>query len=402
MINEDVLKELTVKTDSKIVLVVMDGIGDLPDKAGKTVLEQAKIPNLNTLAGKSVCGLTDPIARGITPGSGPAHLALFGYDPFAYQIGRGVLEALGIDMVLTDDDLACRGNFATIDDNGVITDRRAGRISTYTNEMLCSLLQKEISKINDIEVIIKPGKEHRFVVVFRGKGLEDGVSDADPQAVGKKMKYAKALEENSKKSAEIINIFLNRCLKVLAGHHPANSILLRGIAKHPVLPSMKERYKLDAAAIAAYPMYRGLARLVGMNILNTGEDIADEIITLKENFHKYDFFFLHIKKTDSYGEDGNFEAKIKIVEEVDQYIPDLLNLKPDVLVITGDHSTPAVLAAHSWHPNPFLLYSKYIRVDDVKNFNEREFVKGGLGRFPAKEAMSLMLANALKLQKFGA
>ncbi|HNR66333.1 MAG TPA: 2,3-bisphosphoglycerate-independent phosphoglycerate mutase, partial [Atribacterota bacterium] len=376
---ESLLKELSLKTDSRIVLLVMDGLGDLPGKDGKTVLEQAEIPNLDRLAAKSVCGLTDPISRGITPGSGPAHLSLFGYDPLKYQIGRGVLEALGIGLELTCDDLACRGNFATIDENGVITDRRAGRISTEKNQELCSLLQKEITEIDGVKVIIRSGKEHRFVVVFRGKGLEDGISDADPQLNGKKIKYAEALRDESKWSVQIINRFIDRCLEVLKGHHPANAILLRGVAKHPELPSMGELFKLNPAAIASYPMYRGLARLVGMSILNTGEAIGDEFNTLKENYHKYDFFYLHIKKTDSYGEDGNFEAKLKVVEEVDCYIPALLELNPEVLVVTGDHSTPAALAAHSWHPNPFLLYSKYIRVDDVQHFSENEFVRGGLG-----------------------
>jgi 2,3-bisphosphoglycerate-independent phosphoglycerate mutase len=402
LITENLIKELSVKTDSRIVLIVMDGIGDLPGKDGKTVLEQAEIPNLDRLAARSVCGLTDPVSRGITPGSGPAHLSLFGYDPLKYQIGRGVLEALGIGLELTCDDLACRGNFATIDENGMITDRRAGRISTEKNQELCSLLQKKITEIDGVKVIIRSGKEHRFVVVFRGKGLEDGISDADPQLNGKKIKYAEPLREESRRSVQIINRFIDRCLEVLKGHHPANTILLRGVAKHPEIPSMGELYKLYPAAIASYPMYRGLARLVGMSILNTGEAIGDEFVTLKENYEDYDFFYLHIKKTDSYGEDGNFEAKCRVVEEVDRYIPEVLKLNPDVLVVTGDHSTPAALAAHSWHPNPFLLYSQYIRVDDVQHYSENEFVRGGLGRFPAKEAMCLILSNALKLEKYGA
>ncbi len=402
MISEDILKELSVKNDAKIILLVLDGIGDLPNKEGKTVLEQAEIPNLDKLAARSICGLTDPISRGITPGSGPAHLSLFGYDPIKYQIGRGVLEALGIDLELTCDDLACRGNFATINEEGIITDRRAGRISTEINQKLCTLLQREIGEIDQVKVIIKPGKEHRFVVVFRGKGLEDGISDADPQLTGKKMTYAQALRPDSIYSMRIINSFIDRCLEVLKEHHPANAILLRGIAKHPGLPSMSELYKLNPAAIATYPMYRGLAKLVGMSVLTTGESIADELVTLQEKYQDYDFFYLHIKKTDSYGEDGNFEAKVKVVEEVDHYLPALLELQPAVLVVTGDHSTPAALAAHSWHPNPFLLYSRYIRVDEVKHFSEKEFIKGGLGRFPAMDAMPLMLAHALKLNKYGA
>ncbi len=402
MINEDIMKELTVYSEKKIVLLVVDGIGDLPSKEGKTALEYANTPNLDQLATRSICGLTDPISPGITPGSGPAHLSLFGYDPIKCQIGRGVLEALGIDIELTKEDLACRGNFATINENDVITDRRAGRIPTETNKRICTLLQEKITEIDGIKVIIKPGKEHRFVVVFRGKGLQDGISDADPQVTGKKMKYAQALKPESEDSVRIVNKFIKKAREVLKDQHPANTVLLRGIAKHPGLPLMSELFKLKPVAIAAYPMYRGLAKLVGMDVVKTGETIAEEFTTLKEQYQQYDFFYVHIKKTDSYGEDGNYDAKVKVIEELDQNIPSLIKLNPDVLVITGDHSTPAALAAHSWHPNPFLLYSDYIRVDKVKHFNENECVKGGLGRFPAKEAMQLMLANALKLNKYGA
>jgi len=402
IIEEDLMRELTVKTESKIILLVADGIGDLPSREEKTTLEYANTPNLDKLAAKSVCGLTDPVSRGITPGSGPAHLSLFGYDPIKYQIGRGVLEALGIDVELTEKDLACRGNFATIENKGVITDRRAGRIATEKNQELCKLLQENINEIDDVKVIIRSGKEHRFVVVFRGEELEDGISDADPQVNGKEIKYAEALRPESEKSVNIVNKFIKRALKVLKNQHPANAILLRGIAKHPGLPSMNNLFKLNPAAIATYPMYRGLAKLVGMDVLVTGESISDEFATLEDYYKHYDFFYVHIKKTDSYGEDGNFEAKVKVIEEFDDNLPKVLNLKPDVLVITGDHSTPAALSAHSWHPNPILLYSKYIRVDEVKHFSENECVMGGLGRFSAKENIQLMLANALKLKKFGA
>ena len=402
MINEEIMKSLAIKTESKIVLLVTDGIGDIPSENNKTVLEKAFIPNLDKLASKSACGLTDPISCGITPGSGPAHLSLFGYDPIKYQIGRGVLEALGIGMELTSCDLACRGNFATLDKEGIITDRRAGRIATELNEKLCKFMQDKINLIGDVEVIIRPGKEHRFVVVFRGDGLDGALSDADPQKVGEKIKFTEALDSKAKKSAETVNEFIEQATEVLKEHHPANTILLRGFAKHPGLPTMKELFKLTPAAIATYPMYKGLSKLVGMDILETGESLNDEFKTLQDNFSKYDFFYLHIKKTDSYGEDGNFEQKVKVIEEVDKYIPEVLALKPDVLVVTGDHSTPALMKGHSWHPNPFMLFSKYIRVDEVKQFNEKECVKGGLGRFSAVDALPLMMANALKLQKFGA
>ncbi len=402
MINEEIMKSLAIKTESKIVLLVADGIGDIPSEDNKTVLEEAFIPNLDKLASKSSCGLTDPISCGITPGSGPAHLSLFGYDPIKYQIGRGVLEALGIGMALTSRDLACRGNFATLDKEGIITDRRAGRIATELNEKLCKFMQAKINQIGDVEVIIRPGKEHRFVVVFRGDGLDGALSDADPQKVGEKIKFAEALDSKAKKSAETVNEFIKQATEVLKERHPANTILLRGFAKHPGLPTMKELFKLTPAAIATYPMYRGLAKLVGMDILKTGESLNDEFKTLRDNFSKYDFFYLHIKKTDSYGEDGNFEQKVKVIEEVDKYIPEVLALKPDVLVVTGDHSTPALMKGHSWHPNPFMLFSKYIRVDEVEQFNEKECVKGELGRFLAVDVLPLMMANALKLQKFGA
>ncbi|MHC2994035.1 MAG: 2,3-bisphosphoglycerate-independent phosphoglycerate mutase [Candidatus Atribacteria bacterium] len=402
MVNEEIMKSLAIKTESKIVLLVADGIGDIPSKNNKTVLETAVIPNLDRLASKAVCGLTDPISCGITPGSGPAHLSLFGYDPLKYQIGRGVLEALGVGMELTPYDLACRGNFATLSEEGIITDRRAGRISTALNEKICRIMQDKIKRIGEVEVIITPGKEHRFVVVFRGKDLEEGLSDADPQVVGGEIKYAQPLQPGARKTAEIINEFIKKATEVLKEHYPANTVLLRGFAKHPGLPTMNKIFKLTPAAIATYPMYNGLAKLVGMEILKTGESIKEEFETLKENFEKYDFFYLHIKKTDSYGEDGKFEEKVKVIEEVDKYIPDVLNLKPDVLVVTGDHSTPALLKAHSWHPNPFILFSKYIRIDEAKQFSEKECAKGGLGRFPAVDALPLMMANALKLKKFGA
>ena len=401
MVSESIIKEISIKTDSKILLLVVDGVGGLPQD-GETEMERAKTPNLDNLASRSICGLTDAIGYGITPGSGPSHLALFGYDPVKYIIGRGVLEALGIGVELTHKDMAVRGNFATMDNRGIIVDRRAGRISTEKNREICALLGKKIEKIKGVKVFIRPGKEHRFVVVFRGDGLNGPVSDADPQKNGEKAKPARALSSKAKKTEEVANSFIKKATEVLKSQHPANTVLLRGISRVPRIPSMGELFNLSPAAIATYPMYKGLARLVGMEVLPTGETIEDELNTLKENFEKYDFFYLHIKKTDSSGEDGNFEKKVKAIEEVDRFIPEILNLKFDVIVITSDHSTPSLLKSHSWHPNPFLLHSKFIRVDGAKRFTERECSRGGLGRFPAVDAMPLMLANGLKLKKFGA
>ncbi len=401
MTKEEVLQSLVIQTDSKLVMVVIDGLGGLPMQ-GKTELEAAKTPNLGRLTSKSICGLIDPIAYGITPGSGPSHLALFGYDPFQYDIGRGVMEALGIDVPLTKDDLAMRGNFATVDDKGIIIDRRAGRIPTERNREICQFLGNEIKEIEGVRVSIYPGKEHRFVIIFRGGGLRDDLTDADPQKEGLKAKGTEALSQEARRTAEIVNLYLKRATEVLKPFHPANTILLRGFSKIPDIPTMSQRFKLRPAAIATYPMYKGLARLVGMEILETGETYKDEVETLRKHLDRHDFFYVHFKKTDSAGEDGNFRAKVKVLEEIDRVIPSILKLKPDVLVVTGDHSTPSFLKGHSWHPNPILLFSKYVRPDGVRRFTERQCQRGQLGRFPAMDVIPLMLANGLKLEKFGA
>ena len=401
MIPEDVLRSLVVQTESKLLLVVIDGLGGLPVR-GKTELGAAKHPHLDRLTAKSVCGLIDPISYGITPGSGPSHLALFGYDPFRYEIGRGVMEALGIGLTLMKDDLTARGNFATIDDKGVIVDRRAGRIATEKNQEICRFLQNEIKEVNGVQISVYPGKEHRFVILFRGKELRDDLSDADPQKDGLKAKGTEGLTPEARRTAEIVNDYLRRATEILKPFHPANTIMLRGFSKIPDIPTMPERFKLRPAAIATYPMYRGLAKLVGMEILEAGETYRDEVETLKNHFDRYDFFYLHFKKTDSAGEDGDFKKKVKAIEEIDRVLPFILKLKPDVLVVTGDHSTPTLLKSHSWHPNPILLCSKYIRPDGIRRFTERHCQKGQLGRFPAVDILPLMLANGLKLKKFGA
>ena len=401
MTKDEVLQSLVIQTESKLVMVIIDGIGGLPLR-GKTELEAAKIPNLDRLVSKSICGLADPISYGITPGSGPSHLALFGYDPFQYEIGRGVMEALGIDIPLTKSDLAARGNFATIDEKGIVVDRRAGRISTERNREICGFLQNEIKEIGGVQISIHPGKEHRFVVVFRGEGLSDNLTDADPQKDGLEAKRTEGLSPEARRTAEIINDYLKRATEALRSFHPANTILLRGFSKVPEIPTMSDRFRLQAAAIATYPMYRGLARLVGMEVLKTGETIQEEVETLKRYFDRYDFFYLHFKKPDMAGEDGNFKMKVKAIEEIDRLIPSILKLKPDVLVVTGDHSTPSLLKSHSWHPNPILLFSKYIRPDGIRRFTERHCQRGQLGRFPALDIIPLMLANGLKLKKFGA
>ena len=396
------IQKLSKQSNTKIVLLVMDGIGGLPVKPyGLTELETAYKPNLDKLASEGICGLHAPVKAGITPGSGPGHLSLFGYDPIKYQVGRGVLTANGINFDLHPSDIAARGNFCTVDNDGKITDRRAGRISTEKNMELCQLL-KEI-KIPNVEVFVETEKEHRFLLVFRGDNLSEDVIDTDPQEVGKYPLKPTTFSSESNNTTDIISRFIDQAKKILAGHHPANMVILRGFAKKPNWPNLKEIYNMRCAAIAAYPMYRGLAKLIGMNVLETGQKIEDEFTTLEENWNDFDFFYLHIKPTDSRGEDGDFDKKVKIIEEVDLQIPRLRKLNPDVIVVTGDHSTPAKLAAHSWHPVPTLLWSNCCRTDTVKKFGERDCMTGGLGaNFPGVDIMPLALANAKRLEKFGA
>jgi 2,3-bisphosphoglycerate-independent phosphoglycerate mutase len=402
MIGLEQIKHLAESTPSKIVFLVMDGLGGLPHPdTGKTELESARRPNLDKLAKDGICGMSTTVSVGITPGSAPGHLAIFGYNPLEYQIGRGVLEALGIGFDLKDGDIAIRGNFCTIDRAGLITDRRAGRIPTEKCEELCAKLSK--IKVTGVETFVRPVKEHRFVLVFRGNNLVDDFNDTDPQKLGMAPLTAIANRARAKATANVVNEFLDSARKALADEHPANMVLLRGFAKYPpTVPPMSEVFKLKPAAIAVYPMYRGLAKVVGMDILQAGSAIKDEFAAVAKNYGKYDFFFIHIKGTDSAGEDGDFARKVSVIEEVDRELPRLIDLKPDVIVVTADHSTPALLKAHSWHPVPFLLHSKWCRHDSVQEFSESACSRGALGVFPATDIVPLALANALKLEKYGA
>ena len=396
-----VMGELSVKTDSKIVMVVLDGLGGLPHPdTGKTELETAHTPNLDALAARGICGLSDPVLPGITPGSGPGHLGLFGYDPIRYTIGRGVLEALGIDFDLKPGDVAARGNLCTVDENGIITDRRAGRVATGKSRELAAMLSG--MEIDGVRVIVEAVKDHRLVAVFRGEGLSDALTDSDPQRTGLAPQRVAARDKTAERTADIANRFLDRATGILAGHHPANGLLLRGFSQQPHFPGFTDVYKLGACAIASYPMYRGLAKVVGMTVEKTGPALDDEIATLQATYDKYDFFFLHVKATDAAGEDGDFDRKVAALEDFDKALLRIEALQPDVLVVTGDHSTPAVLGGHSWHPVPVLLRSRYCRPDPVKSFNETACLGGGLGRLPACHLMPLTMGNAMKLEKYGA
>ncbi|MCX7974742.1 MAG: 2,3-bisphosphoglycerate-independent phosphoglycerate mutase [Candidatus Aminicenantes bacterium] len=397
---EELAKELSQVNPAKIVLLVIDGLGGLPVD-GQTELERANHPNLNQLAWHGSCGLTDPVFPGITPGSGPAHLALFGYDPLKYQLGRGILEALGVGLEVGPNDLVARGNFATLK-NGLIVDRRAGRIATEINQTLCQKIQEKIKIIDGVEITLVAGREHRFVVRFRGENLHEALSDADPQKEGQPQVEAKPLTPEAERSASIVNNFIYQVTVFLKDEPVANTILLRGFSKLPAIPSMSELYKIRPLALANYPMYKGLAKLLGMEVESVGPSAEDLATSLEKNFMFFDFFYLHFKKTDSAGEDGKVDKKVAAIEEIDAIIPRLLALKPDVLCVTSDHSTPALLKAHSWHPNPLIILSSSLPADNLPAFTERNCAQGSLGRLPAKAVMPLLLAAAGKLKKYGA
>ncbi|MFB3093638.1 MAG: 2,3-bisphosphoglycerate-independent phosphoglycerate mutase [Dehalococcoidia bacterium] len=397
----DLARQLSVTGESKIMLFVIDGLGGLPHaETGRTELESARTPNLDALAKESVCGFSLPVAPGVTPGSGPGHTALFGYDPLKYSIGRGVLEAAGIDFDLRPQDVAARGNFCTVDGKGLVSDRRAGRITSETCVELCEELRKV--RLEGVELFVEPVREYRFVLVLRGDGLSDAVADTDPQREGAGPLAARARAAAGEATARLVNRFVEEAKRILHDRSPANMLLLRGFARRPDWPSMAEVFKLRPAAVAHYPMYRGLAKLVGMEALPTGPALDDAIATVRENWPRFDYFFVHYKYTDTAGEDGDFDRKVAKLEEADAAIPSLLALKPDVLMVAGDHSTPAVLAAHSWHPVPFLMRAPWTRADGCDAFNEVALQKGSLGTFSAVEALPLAMAHAGRLTKYGA
>ncbi len=390
---------------TKILLVVLDGLGDIPnpEKNNTTPLESADTPNLDRLTETSSLGRLTPVLTGITPGSGPAHLALFGYDPINELVGRGVLEALGLGMEVNKGDVAVRANFCTMDEKGIVIDRRAGRIPTELNRTLCDLLKTKVKSVDGVKIEIASGMSHRFALVLKGKGLGSDVNDTDPQHEGMKPLKAEGKNLKSKKTARIINKLMEIFREILKDKHPANGVLFRGVSAPPALTPFSEKYHLTASAIATYPMYRGLAKLVGMDVIDVeGASIKDEIQALKKNYNKYDFFYLHIKETDVAGEDGNFDLKVSTIEEFDRFLPEILNMGFDVLSITGDHSTPVVFKKHSWHPVPVLVNAKKCFRDGMKRFTERNCIHGSIGTIPMEQLMPLLLAHAGKLEKFGA
>ena len=400
MIDFPALADMVDSTPSKIIMLVVDGLGGAPHPdTGLSELETAALPNLDRLAKESSGGMTIPVLPGVAPGSGPGHLALFGYNPFNYFIGRGVLEALGIDAPMSDGDVAARGNFCTVDDRGLLTDRRAGRLPSEESFPLVEIL--DTIEVPGVQLSVLPVKDYRFVLLMKGAGLSDSVGETDPQRIGVEPLEVGALDASGDKTASAANAFISQVREKLAEQSRANMVLLRGFSQLPSFPSMGDSYKLNPAAVAAYPMYRGLARVVGMKVIQTGQSFEDELDALGERYEDHDFFYLHYKPADAAGEDGDFDAKVKTLEELDACIPRILDLNPDVLVVAGDHSTPAVLAAHSWHPVPVLIRSRYTLGDGVEAFNERACAGGSLGTFQAEYLMLQALSHAGKLAKYG-
>jgi 2,3-bisphosphoglycerate-independent phosphoglycerate mutase len=399
----EILSQLSQEEKTKVLLYVLDGLGGLPDAStGLTELEAANTPNMDRLAKEGICGLQVPVASGITPGSGPGHLGLFGYNPLKYIVGRGVLSALGINFDLQPGDVAARGNFCTVDENGLVQDRRAGRIPSEKGEELCALLSEKV-QIDGIEVFIKPVKEYRYLLVLRGEGLSGEIEGTDPQEVGEVPLDPVAKSPQAEQTVEYVRQFVSQAKEILADQHPANMVLTRGFSTRPDWPNFEEVYKLRAGAFAQYPMYRGVAKLVGMQVVDAGQNLEEEMQAVREHWDQNDFFFVHVKPVDSAGEDGDYEKKKTVIEEADALLAELLKLKPDVVVITGDHSTPSQMKYHGFQPVPALVWGKYCRPDDVERFGEATCRAGGLGpRIPSYELMPLAMANAGRLEKFGA
>ncbi|MEO5988291.1 MAG: 2,3-bisphosphoglycerate-independent phosphoglycerate mutase [Candidatus Eisenbacteria bacterium] len=405
--NPDVIESLALEGDTKIVLLVLDGLGDLPhpERAQRTPLQSARTPNLDALAPASAMGRLLPVLPGVTPGSGPGHLGLFGYDPLTHPVGRGVLEALGAGMDLQPGDVAARANFCTVDAGGIVTDRRAGRIASEVCATLVERIRSAVAQVGDTEVILQPGKGHRFVALMRGPGLGGEVSDADPHKEGKPIPAARALAAGTAndKTASVINAFVKQANAVLHDEHPANAVVARGVSARPHFPSYGERFKLRAAAIAAYPMYRGVAQLAGMDLfVPTGDSAADAFTMAEQHWASHDYFFIHVKGTDMAGEDGDFDAKVAVIEAVDAALPRLMALQPNVLCVTGDHSTPVLMKGHSWHPVPAMIHGRFCFADGLDRFHEKNCPLGSMGTLASKDLMGVLLGNAGRLDKYGA
>lgn len=405
----------------KVVLLILDGVGDVITRdQPRTPLDRAVTPNLDALAARSALGRIVPVAQGVTPGSGPGHLALFGYDPAAPEtdIGRGVLEALGVGMDVGRGDVLARGNFATADAAGELTDRRAGRPSNDENRRLVAKMQESLDgeglggeEQEGVEARLHAGEGHRFVLRLRGDGLSAELRDTDPQATGVPPKPPAADGDSPSREARRTVGLVQRVVaameRALADEEKANRALLRGFSSLPHLAPMNELYRLRCGAFAGYPLYRGVASVCGMDVVECGKGMGEVVDAVARHWEDFDYFFLHLKKPDMAGEDGDADAKARAIEAADAEIPRLMGLGsgghgPAALAITGDHSTPAPMAAHSWHPVPLLLHSRNCFVDEARRFTELEAIRGHVGTIPSMHLMGLLLANAGRLAKYGA
>jgi 2,3-bisphosphoglycerate-independent phosphoglycerate mutase len=398
---ESVVIEMARPEGKKAMLLVMDGLGGYRTVERGSELTEARTPNLDRLAREGSLGLHDPVTRGITPGSGAGHLGLFGYDPLAYEIGRGALSAAGIGFELRPGDVAARVNFCTLAADGTIADRRAGRLPTEEAAAICELLGREV-RLDGAELLLRPEREHRGLLVLRGPGLDPDLTDTDPQVEGVPPLQAEARTPDAKHTADLVASFLDQARSALADRERGNFLLLRGFDTHRELPSFPERYKVRALAVAAYPMYVGISRLLGFDTHQVDGAAPEEVEALSGLLPGFDFVFMHVKKTDSAGEDGDFERKVAAIEEVDALVPRILHSGVKVLAVTGDHSTPAQMAAHSWHPVPVLLWGGTAAADGLPGFDEVNCRRGSLGRFEAKHLLPQLLAAAGRLAKYGA
>jgi 2,3-bisphosphoglycerate-independent phosphoglycerate mutase len=402
-----IYEHLVTEGGLKIVFLVLDGLGGYGDAQHPSELEAAKHPNLDALAESGCTGLLDPVVSGITPGSGPGHLGLFGYDPLVYEIGRGALSAAGVGFDLESHDVAARVNICNLSEDGTVSDRRAGRLPTEETAQICSLLSSEI-QLEDAEVFFVPEKDHRALLVLRADGLSDAVADTDPQRLGVPPLDPRPLpeaanDERANRTVSVLRELLSQTRTILAGRQRGNFVLLRGFARRPFIPSFGDRYRMRALALAQYPMYLGLARLLGMKDYGLSNSTEEQLEVFGRHFDEFDFFYFHVKATDAAGEDGDFDRKRDVIEEVDSaVVPVLSAAKPSVLVVTGDHSTPTQMAAHSWHPVPVLLCGGTAPIDSVTRFDERSCAGGWLGRRRSVEFFPVVLAAAGRLAKYGA
>ncbi len=395
-------REWAQNDGGSIVLLVMDGVGDIPDDRGRTPLEAARTPNLDRIARKASLGRTIPIAPGVTAGSVAGHLALLGYDPMAVKIGRGPIDALGVGVDLQPGDVVMRGNFATVKD-GIVIDRRAGRLPGDTAAELCFALNAKLRfKFEGIETQIAQTAEHRFVLHLRGNNLSPQITDTDPGQNGLPAKPCRANAPQAARTAEIVNIVAKAAADFLMINR-ANAILLRGAGARPHLASFNDHYGLNAMAVATYPTYRGIAAACGMELYpmmpSDAHDAINFAVSALQGPNKHQFIFIHYKNTDTAGEDGNFDAKVAAIEHLDAALKPLVDQPPDVLVVAGDHPTPVAMRGHSWHPVPLMIASKWTPGGKNQRYTERQCADGELGTIKATDVMALAMGHAKRLRK---